>query len=204
MSTMLFCHFDIEADGASPLEHNMIAIGVSFTNNKGDELGTFLGDLKNLEGHNPDEDTMNWWKSNESKSKELKRIQDNAKDANEVMRDLSNKLREMLDKTGFKRMLWIAKPASYDWQWLNCYYTRFLNSLSKDELNNTVKLPFKATCMSTMRDVWQHTKNIPKKDAEEMLATAAKGLEITHNPLDDCRCQSRQYFYLCEELGIKL
>jgi hypothetical protein len=93
---------------------------------------------------------------------------------------------------------------SYDWQWLNCYWGLYLRSLSDEDRAKAPKLPFKAICMSTLRDVWQYSFNLSRQSAEDQLANAAEGLTITHNPLDDCRCQAKQYFFLMDQFGIKL
>jgi hypothetical protein len=42
---MLYCHFDVEADGPDPLNNSMISIGITFTDCKGKELNSFLGDF---------------------------------------------------------------------------------------------------------------------------------------------------------------
>ena len=94
--------------------------------------------------------------------------------------------------------------SSYDYPWLNGYYNRFLRTLSSEEYDNTAKINFRGTCMSTMRDVWQYSRGLSKDKVKEKLDEAAEGLTITHNPLDDCRCQAKQYFFLCKELKIKL
>lgn len=202
MSKTLFCHFDIEADGSDVLYSNMISIGVCFTDHTGKEIDSFLGDLKPIAGHQPEKVTMDWWNSNEHNRKELERIRSNARDANEVMRDLSNKLADLFSKGQYRYSVWIAKPISFDWQWLNCYYNRFLRTLTLEQQSNTPKLHFRGTCMSTMRDTWQAIHKLSKREVKAKLEEAAKGLEITHNPLDDCRCQAKQYFWLCKELGI--
>jgi len=80
----------------------------------------------------------------------------------------------------------------------------YLLSLPAEQRGDVVRLPFKAICMSTMRDVWQYSRSLSRQDAEQQLAKAAEGLAITHNPLDDCRCQAKQYFFLVKELNISL
>jgi hypothetical protein len=55
-----------------------------------------------------------------------------------------------------------------------------------------------------MRDIYSNVNGLSKNQVNAELAKAAEGLEITHNPLDDCRTQCRYYFYLCDKLGVKL
>lgn len=203
MSKTLFCHFDIEADGRDAMYSNMISIGVCFTDHHGNEIGSFLGDIKPIDGHQSEKYTMDWWTSNDHNRAELARIRENAKDANEVMRNLSEKLRGLFAQ-GYRYSKWIAKPASYDYSWLNGYYNRFLRTLTQEEYDNSPKIHFSGTCMATIRDVWQYSRGLSKDQAQKQLNDAAEGLTITHNPLDDCRCQAKQYFFLCKELKIKL
>ena len=66
MGSILFAHFDIEADGPSPALNNMISIGVVFTNQKGDEVGNFLGDIEPLDGHAEDSATIKEFKKSGS------------------------------------------------------------------------------------------------------------------------------------------
>jgi hypothetical protein len=141
-SKMLFCHYDIEADGPSPMHNNMIAIGVTFTDKTGKELDSFLGDISPLQGHVPDKDTMDWWNGDENKRRELKRIQDNARPVVEVMRDMANKINRLMKDHGLKRMIWLARPASYDWQWVNCYWNEYLLNCSPEERKSAPRMPF--------------------------------------------------------------
>mgnify|MGYP000312516762 CR=1 FL=1 len=163
-----------------------------------------MGDITVLQGHEPDEDTMNWWKSTEDKSKELERIQANARDVVQVMGDLSKLITSLMKKHELKRMIWIARPASYDWQWLNCYWNEYLLKCSEEERKAAPRMPHNSTCVSTMRDVYTNVNGLTKKQVSEELEKCAQGLEITHNPLDDCRTQAKWYFYLCDKLGVKL
>ena len=79
---MLFCHFDIEADGPDPLHYSMLSIGVTFTDKDGVELGTFLGDMHPLTGHREDADTMqNFWNRDEHNRAELARIRKHARES---------------------------------------------------------------------------------------------------------------------------
>lgn len=202
---MLYCHFDVEADGRDVLFSSMISLGVCFTNNKGEELGSFLGDIQPLEGHFTDESTMLWWTSDPDRKKELERIRKNAKPVLQVMKSLSTILSKF-QEIGYKNFKWIAKPASYDWSWLNAYYNMYLRSLTPTEKEGVVRLHFRAICMSTMRDVYMSSELFSDNFHEKRcnFYKWAQGFQITHNPLDDCRCQSKQYFGLCKELQIPI
>ena len=190
--SVLFAHFDIEADGPSPAFNNMISIGIVFTNTDGKVVDEFLGDFKPLLNHPEDADTMkHFWYRDENNRAELKRIQENAKDAMETMDDLNN----FLKKLKAKRINWVARPAAYDWQWLNYYF-----HLYKNENPKAIPIGFKAICARTMRDVYQAQFGVGRKEMEKIAKKWAGDESMTHNPLDDARFQAKVYHALYNEL----
>ena len=48
--SVLFAHFDVEADGPSTATNNMISLGIVFTDPNGVEVDSFLGDMEPLPG----------------------------------------------------------------------------------------------------------------------------------------------------------
>jgi len=48
--SVLYAHFDIEADGPGTASNNMISLGIVFTDSKGVEVDSFLGDMEPLPG----------------------------------------------------------------------------------------------------------------------------------------------------------
>jgi hypothetical protein len=78
--SVVFAHFDIEADGPSPVQNSMLSLGIVFSNVKGEEIGFFLGDMEPLPGHTSDVYTMtNFWEYDENNRAELERIRNNAR-----------------------------------------------------------------------------------------------------------------------------
>jgi hypothetical protein len=101
----------------------MISLGIVFSDDNGNEVGSFLGDFKNLPGHTPDPNTMTeFWERDESNRAELARIRSNARCMFSVMKDLY----DTIDSLNTKRIVWVARPAAYDWQWLNYYHNLYV------------------------------------------------------------------------------
>jgi hypothetical protein len=197
---MVYAHFDIEADGPSPFENNMLSIGVVFTDQSGKELANFLGDLKPLSGHVEDTSTMEeFWYANENNKTELERIRKNAKPAMEVMK----KLHDIIQKFNVKKIVWVARPSAFDWQWLNYYHNMYLTIDPKANLagKNSKRQAFKATCVSTMRDIYQIQFGVGRKEMESKEKEWGGDFSMTHNPLDDCRYQAKLYHNLFQELA---
>lgn len=148
----VYISFDVETDGPCPYNNNCIQMGFAVIN---DVDGTLVDInnrtpwlletrswcLKPLDGHIPSEGTMsNFW----SKHKEIyEMIQKNSSDVKTCMIELSNWVK--LLQTKFD-IIWIAKPASFDWQWLNSYY----NCYGPDDRPS---IGYKATCISSQIDL---------------------------------------------------
>ena len=184
MKGFVFGHFDIEADGPSPAHNNMISLGVVFTNAKGEVVQEFQADLKPLPNHFEDDDTMkNFWNANPENQAEYKRIKDNEVDAKNAMQALET----IIGTLKVKRVVWVARPAAYDWQWLNYYwhYAQLKSSLG-----------FKATCASTMRDIYQAQFGLNREQMEAQVKEWAGKEAMTHNPLDDARFQAKIFHAL--------
>jgi hypothetical protein len=110
------------------------------------------------------------------------------------MRDLT-RFYDDLKAKGYS-VKWVARPAAYDWQWLNTYYHEFRPAGHK-------KIGFKAHCISTL--MWVYCEQNPDYgDYDALMKELTEGLEMTHNPLDDARYQSKMAFNLCERLHMRL
>lgn len=199
----LFAHFDVEADGPSPAFNNMISIGVVVTNDQGAIVGEFLGDLEVLPDHVEDAATsVEFWNRDENNRAELARIRANAKPPLVVMQALNDFLRDLKAK----RITWVARPAAYDWQWLNYYQYWFLGNGGVGSLSggDPKRQAFKAICASTMRDVFQNQWKLTTEQMESQCKvwTEASGFKMTHNPLDDARFQAVIYHKLFDALSL--
>jgi len=198
MNKVVYGSFDIEADGPSPLLNNMLSIGVVFTDAEtGEVVGNFLGDIEPLPGHEPDEATMKeFWERDDNNRAELKRIRANAKPAGEVMQALENHLKALMKK-GYTKVKWVARPAAYDWQWLNCYYQYYAANIP----NKVLSIGFKAICCSTIRDLYMSRHGLNYKEMNALCDEWAGDSAMTHNPLDDAMYQSKVFHALIQKMN---
>lgn len=146
--------------------------------------------------HKADERTMQeFWSKN---SDELQRIRKNARPVNEVMAMIDSMLRKYRDSG--KKVKWVARPAAYDWQWLNCYYSHYSNTHL-----NASPLGFKAVCLSTMRDVYKMITGMTDDEMKEWIDKNIIDEAMTHNALDDAMFQAKVFHLIHDTLnGIKV
>ena len=197
-----YANFDVEADGPSPAFNSMLSLGVVITDSDGNIISEFLGDFEQFPGKIEDPATMNeFWYRDENNKKELARIRKNAKPITMVMKSLNEFLRNL----NAKRITWVARPAAYDWQWLNYYQHYYLGNGGTGSLlgGDPKRQAFKAVDASTMRDIYQIQwgLNPAQMDAKCKEWTDASGFKMTHNPLDDARFQAVVYHKLFDALG---
>ena len=202
----LDAHFDIEADGPSPWKNSANSFGICFMNSNGKIVAEFLGDMEPLPGKVEDPDTMKYfWDKDDNNRKELQRIREHAKPAMEVMTDLNDFIKSLKAK----RISWKARPAAYDWQWLNYYQNAYLDYCSQKGVEagslsgNPKRQVFKADCASTMRDIYQVQYGLDREAMEVQCKewVEESGFKMTHNPLDDARFQAVIYNKLFDALS---
>lgn len=189
----IFISFDVEADGPSPAINNCLQIAFVACRyhekpdpeNKSEWLIDTL-DLCLLPQvrKSPDEATMrDFW----SKYPDiLQKILENGKSASTQMRALSDWLIGLEKEYEIDK--WVAKPAAYDWQWLNSIY--YFYTFSND---NRYNLPFKAECISTIQATLKYFNCY---DLAMLDYNCGKNkLPHTHYALDDAIEQA--FLYLC-------
>ena len=107
---------------------------------------------------------------------------------------LEEKLTE-LGKT--YKIVWVAKPAAFDWPWIKCYYEMFKSANAPD-------IGFKAHCISTM--VWAYCASHGIEDSRPLEVKLTKGVaeKHSHDALEDAREQADLFMGIAELLGMKL
>lgn len=204
-TSCIYAHFDIEADGQSVFQNNMISVGIVFTDSNGNEINSFLGDILPIDGHQADPVTIReFWERDDNNRAEYKRIQENSRPATDVMEDLAKILAEYVSNK--QNVIWIARPASYDWQFLKNYYEFYKPSLviCNGILVKSPNMGFKAECLSSMWSMYCRMNKLSKVEQDKQWVLMGEGYAMTHNPLDDCRFQSKIYHNLCKTVGIEL
>jgi hypothetical protein len=179
-SKVVYFSFDIEANGRSPALHSMLSIGIVAYDETGKELTSFQRNIEPIEGHIEEKRCMDAFWANQPEA--WKFVNTNKIKPITMIKELE----EWLQQFQGQKWKWIAKPASYDWQWLKYYHERFKTS--------TLDIGFKCVCLSSMLDVYCKLFSI--RDKDEFEKKLAGDLPYTHNPEDDARFQGRVYFNL--------
>ena len=192
--TPIFISFDVEADGPSPATNNclQIALVACLYDQYPDPVRTGKWVVSSLdlcftpqEGRQPSDETMTEFWSQFPKI--LEKIRGNAKTPAVQMQQLSGWLHELSERYTIVR--WVAAPAGYDWQWVNCMYYRY-------PPNNAYKLPFKAECMSS---ILAGLGYMGYKEAALMyIEDGTEHLPHTHYALEDATEQAYKYLRLLQ------
>lgn len=192
---IVYGHFDVEADGPTPTTGNMINMGIIFTDPSGKILEEVSVDIQPRPEFNPDPDTLKWWRADSKRSDEYDRILKYGLSLEDAMNKIDIVIKKVLKEQKVKRIIWVARPASYDWQFFKGYWElyRLKNSTASD-------IGFSATCLSTMREIWLLFSGIDKAQIEKYFEKWTQDLVMTHNGLDDARYQSRIFHGIQEEL----
>lgn len=191
----VFAHFDIEADGPTPVTSNMINIGVVFTDNDGKIIHEVCLDLQPRLGYPGDENTLKWWNSDPDRSNEYKRIMKDGINPIAAMALLNGALAHVLALSKAPKVTWVARPAAYDWMFLKCYH-----DLYRLHNKDAISIGFSATCLSSIREVWKEFSGLKREKIDEYFKKWTKDVVMTHNGLDDARYQARIYHGMVEEL----
>ena len=189
----LFLSFDIEADGPSPSRNSMLSIGISGLNENGQEIISYQRNIAPHPNRVVDQRTkIEFWDKNPEIYKFVTSNQVSAEQCMKEIIELYNKLKNQ----GYK-ISWIARPAAYDWQWLNSYYHDF-------GPEDKPWIGFKATCISTALDIYSKINNLSNEAWDQLIVELSQGEKMTHNPLDDARYQARVYYNLMKKFGISM
>ncbi len=211
----LYLHFDIEADGNSPANSNMLGLGLVVTDGDGDEVGDFevnilpRDEVKHVT--NPETGTVKivplyvpgpqlapggFWtlEENQPAWEYLQKDRVSATAAMALLDAFLNRLR--LGYKGYK-LVWVARPAAFDWQWLKAYWELYAPA-------GAVNIGFGATCLSAMRDMRKAQRKLGKDEARADWDRWTAGVPLTHKAVDDARHQAAAFHGLCTDEGIEL
>src|SRR3990167_5770232 len=136
----LYISFDIEADGQCPSVSSMLSIGMCGLLADGTEVFSWQRNLYPLADRKPEERCMTefWSKQPEA----WKFVQQDQLAADDAMIELADNIRELKLKY---RLVWVASPSAYDWQWLKAYY-----ELTRKTHPDMPDIGFSARCLSSM------------------------------------------------------
>jgi hypothetical protein len=189
----LYLSFDVEADGSCPLLNNMLSLGIAGYDSNGKEIVSFQRNILPIKGHEPEQRCMDEFWSKEPEAWIF--VNTNRVTPQKAMGDLADLLTN-LKKSNWK-IIWVARPAAYDWQWIKNYYDAFAPK-------NAPPIGYSAKCLSTMWWLYVKQNNLCKEEDSNMWKTLTEGFPHTHNPLDDARSQGTAFIKLSKLMTINL
>lgn len=201
--TSVYASLDIEADGPAPVRGdgkdgkkvgNMLSLGVVVVDKNKCEVGSFRSNLAAPNDVHADPATMfEFWSKHQD---QWKRATEGAVDPHVVFERFNSFL---LGLEARHHVVWVAKPAAYDWQWLNTYWHQY-----KPAEGPVARFAFKAHCTSTLFWVYCEQRGIPRSDWAKATQELSEQLPHTHDALDDARQQACLFVNVARELGLKL
>jgi len=208
----IYLSFDVETDGRSPANHSMISLGIGAFIKESLVVQpdssdwkehvklwrcdrTFKVNISPIEGRSPcpvtyDEFWSKWplkWAS----------CQEHACLPADAMIQLFEWLNGLTSEYPDKSLIWVAGPASFDWQWLNYYYYAFSDTTK-------YKLTYSADCLSTLKRnyaYWIGKKTSTQKREFYAELTQGRTNEDPHDALADAVHQGWQWVGLIEHMA---
>jgi len=174
---------DVETDGPTPMKNNLLSIGLCGITNIGEEKFAVKYNIKSLEGHIADEQTMKFWSGFPDM---WKAINTDPEDYKDVFLKISDELKILAKNY---KIIFSAGPACFDWMFFKCYYELANNGTFYD-------IGFQCYCQST---TWNLLKKIKKISPEK--SNAFKELftkDGLHDPLSDARNQAKFYNFILD------
>lgn len=175
----LYLSIDIEANGECPGLHSMLSIGMAGYLRDKTLMFQYEANLFPLQDAGTTPSTMKFWEENKEA---YNYVSTNQRDAQEVMMELSKKIKE-LRKT--YKIVVIGWPINYDWQWIHYYFHRFTKSNP---------LGFSARCISSY--AWAVMKNEFPVNKQHILEFIDPTTSHTHKALDDAKEQGMIFLNL--------
>lgn len=181
----LYASFDIEADGLSPYNSNMVELGISFLDESGIEVDSFYSAIKRIPGKEGTVGTIKWLEKNGVWKRAVEGP--DVKNPHEVFAKLVTKLRELSKEY---EISWVSYPAAYDWMWLKHYWTAFVKE------DDQSLLTYYSICLDSIIDFYAIDRKLTGDQKSELWNKLKKGKEHTHNALDDAREQGNVFIGL--------
>lgn len=138
---LLFVMFDIESNGPCPGLYSMLGFGICGVDINEKIVFKMERNLKTLPEAGECKDTMEFWAKN---PESYKYVTTNPEEPTQPMIDFYNAIEELKKEW---TVIPVAKPGSYDWQWINYYFVRFNTRIEDEHKRNP--FGFACECMSS-------------------------------------------------------
>jgi hypothetical protein len=192
----LYLSIDFEANGRSPAVSSALSVGIVGFTEKGEEVVALQMNLLEEPGHAADPECIReFWDKNPAITEFVSRDRKSLADFAAAIRDL------WTTHSQTHKLVWLAWPSAYDFQWLNCAYDKYRQAGWPD-------IGHKARCIGTLFTVFARLKGVSSKEDDALKKRMMTSLEapghVAHNPEHDARVQGKMFFALLKELGIDL
>ena len=117
-------------------------------------------------------------------------IQQHQMDNAQAMQEISDWLRALNKDKLVLRLEFVAHPASYDWQWLNCVYDEF-GAAVRDKF----PLPYSITCSSTLDKLLRRTASNERAYTDFLKNNKMRHSHLAH---EDALKQAYQYLRMLQ------
>lgn len=182
-----YLSFDIEADGQSVLTNSMLSLGIVLVTNNGKVLDELEVHIDRREGADEDPDTMKWWATQPDAWQYCHTNTISPVDAMLQVAEFYKKWNTIY------KLKWVAMPAAWDWMFLKGYFCAFGPA--------DVDIGFKATCLSSIKDVVIQVKGWSRADYDSKVDEWTKDCEKhSHKAVEDARYQGLIFVNLLKTL----
>lgn len=185
-----YVSFDIETNGPALTHNSMIQLGAAVLDAEGKVFSTFNANLAPLPFTKPDPKTMEWWREQIARNKDLQEIFDNNIPPEQAIKDFLNWIQRCSSSLAASPVP-ICYPAGFDWPFLKYYIDYFQKNnpfgfrVLDIKSYAMVKLgkPFKSTVKRNMPKHWFDTS-----------------LKHTHNAVDDAIEQAVLFYNMQKDV----
>ncbi len=136
---------------------------------------TFEENIKELDNHKGNEETMKFWNTHKEA---YNHITKNQNEYRNVFKKLSDELKQLANKY---TIIFIAQPSCFDWMFLKSYY-----ELARQDDKEMYDIGYKCICISSY---WDGIKKITKKSNNILKQNKAlipnEYRNVEHTPLYD-------------------
>lgn len=198
MSTPVIISFDVEATDDSPTTGSVVSIGMVAIRENADPESDFIVDEKQvyIREYNSRSDRCmrDFWQKFGMDKLEYTQDPIRSKHVKEAVVDIYNFVENIRNNPAYIFKGFAAKPAAYDWQWLNTIF-------SMHKTDDMKSLGFKAKCISQMIDDVEMAYN--KEYVMNVLKECPHGWTNSHDSLEDAKYQGWMYLVLRKSLYSK-
>lgn len=210
----LYLSFDIEVD-KSYIDDVILSIGICGFDEHGKEVVSYQRNLEIPPDNVKCKKDMFW----DTNPEIYNSLRVNLISPTQCMIEINN-LYHKYNKT--YEVVWVARSNDKStWQWLNIYYDSIkyvnrpgcynwsiLNNYNYKYLSKEPGLKFdmsiSAKCVTTALWLYCKKNGLSEQQRNELWYEFKGSLRITHNPLDDARCQGKVMFEFMDKYGIVL